>query len=174
MHAAKDTASPFWMFSLAIYRSAGVPGACIALQDGQGVDVNLLLFGLWLASEGRALSEGDLREADEQVADWRANAVVPLRGVRRLLREPPAVVAGEAASALRDKVKAAELEAERLQQEALFALRPIEAWGWPSDPASAGAVNIDACAAMLGVTFQPAPRAAILAAFNAFLARHAS
>ncbi|MDB5571790.1 MAG: hypothetical protein JWN93_2973 [Hyphomicrobiales bacterium] len=171
---AKGSASPFWMFSLALYRSTGVPAACIALQDGHGVDVNLLLFGLWLASEGRALSPEDMRAADEQVADWRNHAVIPLRGVRRLLREPPVIVAGDAAAALRDKVKAVELEAERLQQEALFALRPVERWGQPSDPETAGVNNVDACAAMMGAPFAPAPRAALLAAFDALLARRAS
>jgi uncharacterized protein (TIGR02444 family) len=169
--AAKGSASPFWMFSLALYRSNGVPSACIALQDGQGVDVNLLLFGLWLASEGRAVSPEDLRAADEQVSGWRTQAVIPLRGVRRLLREPPAVVAGDAAAALRDKVKAVELEAERLQQEALFALRPVEAWGQPSAREPAGVNNVDACASMMGTPFAPVPRAALLAAFDALLAR---
>ncbi len=167
-------ASPFWTFSLSLYRSAGVPAACIALQDGQGVDVNLLLFGLWLASEGRAISAHDLAAADAQVADWRNEAVIPLRGVRRLLREPPAIVAGDAVAVLRDRVKAVELEAERLQQEALFALRPVDAWGVPADPQWAGVTNLDAFADMMGVRFPPAPRAAILAAFDAFLARRAS
>ena len=54
-----DTSSsnetPFWRFSLHFYRQPGVSDACIALQDGCGVDVNLLLFLLWLADEGQLL-----------------------------------------------------------------------------------------------------------------------
>ena len=40
--------SPFWRFSLRLYRAPGVGDACIALQETSGVDVNLLLFLLWL------------------------------------------------------------------------------------------------------------------------------
>src|ERR1700680_2972326 len=44
--------SPFWRFSLRFYRQPGVADACIALQDARGVDVNILLFFLWLGSPG--------------------------------------------------------------------------------------------------------------------------
>ena len=55
--ADTDTATtPFWRFSLHFYRHTGVSDACIALQDDCGVDVNLLLFLLWLAAERRQLS----------------------------------------------------------------------------------------------------------------------
>ena len=80
--------SPFWTFSLALYRTPGVPAACIVLQDECGVDVNVLLFALWLAKEGRALRSDDLAEADLAISAWRNEAVRPLRAVRRFLRFP--------------------------------------------------------------------------------------
>src|SRR5262249_35669715 len=43
--------SPFWRFSLQFYRQPKVADACIALQEGAGVDVNLLLFLLWHAAQ---------------------------------------------------------------------------------------------------------------------------
>ena len=41
--------SPFWKFSLGYYRGAGVSEACLELQDRCGVDVNVVLFLLWMA-----------------------------------------------------------------------------------------------------------------------------
>lgn len=163
--------SPFWTFSLSLYRTPGVPAACIALQDECGVDVNVLLFALWLASQGRALKPHDLAQADSAVAAWREEAVRPLRAARRFLKEAPAAFDAVASAALRDKVKAAELESERLQQEALFALKPAANWGEGADPVSAAARNTDACAAMLGVSFPAEPRRAMLDAYENLLSR---
>ncbi len=44
--------SPFWDYSLGIYRKPGVADACIALQDEFGLDVNMLLACLWFSAEG--------------------------------------------------------------------------------------------------------------------------
>lgn len=121
--------SPFWTFSLRFYRLEGVAPACLEMQDLKGVDVNVLLFLLFLGHNGRAVLQADVAEIDAAVAGWRAEAVVPLRAVRRFLRAPPPTVDAAAAGALRERIKAVELEAERLQQEALFALRPVADWG---------------------------------------------
>lgn len=112
--------SPFWKFSLAVYGTPGVPDACLRLQDQSGADVNVVLYLLWLAVQGRELSEAQVRQAADSVDSWRAGVVVPLRTARRALKEPPALLVSEAAATLRNKVKALELEAERLQQEALY------------------------------------------------------
>jgi uncharacterized protein (TIGR02444 family) len=168
-----DKGSDFWRFSLSFYRTQDVPAACISLQDRHGLDVNIMLFALWLASMGRAVSSRDLQDADEVVRGWRAEAVVALRGVRRYLREPAAAFAGEAASALRDKVKAAELESERLQQEALFALRPHDAWGRAEVSSIASELNLDACAQSIGAVFEHDARKALLDAFHALIGARA-
>ena len=169
-----EKGSEFWRFSLALYRREGVAPACIALQDAHGLDVNMMLYGLWLASTGRAVTDAELAAADAAVAGWRTHAVIALRGVRRYLREPDPAVDARAAAALRERVKAVELEAERLQQEALFALRHAHEWGRAEDPVRAGEANMDACAAMIGASFAPAPRDAILAAYRAQVAGGAS
>src|SRR3954451_15993160 len=112
------TESPFWRFSLEFYRREGVAPACLALQEAAGADVNLLLLLLWCARDGRRLAAADIAEIDALCAPWRAVAVVPLRDMRRGLKAPPALVRGAAAEAFRGKIKAVELEAERLQQQA--------------------------------------------------------
>ena len=73
--------TPFWRFSLTFYRQTGVSDACIALQDGCGIDVNLLLFLFWLASEGRQLSADDVKKLDDQVRSWRELTIIPIRDI---------------------------------------------------------------------------------------------
>ena len=166
---AHEGASPFWKFSLKFYSQKPVPSACLTLQDGAGVDVNVMLFALFLASQGRALSTADMRAIDGAVADWRVSAVVSLRTARRFLKEPPATFDNPATATLRDRVKAIELEAERLQQEALYALKPIDAWG-AAAPASrdTAAGNMAAYEAVVGKAFdKPAVEALLTAQFAA-------
>ncbi|MFB3151067.1 MAG: TIGR02444 family protein, partial [Alphaproteobacteria bacterium] len=45
--------NPCWDFALVVYRRDGVAEACLALQESQGVDVNVLLFCCWLGESGR-------------------------------------------------------------------------------------------------------------------------
>ena len=66
-----QTGSPFWRFSLRFYRLPGVADACIALQDGCGVDVNILLFLLWLATTKRRVPPGVAQAVCAQAAAWR-------------------------------------------------------------------------------------------------------
>ncbi len=66
-------------------------------------------------------------------------------------------------------MKAVELESERLQQEALFALRPISAWGRDEAALPAGDLNMSACEESLGVVFDAAAREALLTAYSEFI-----
>jgi uncharacterized protein (TIGR02444 family) len=119
---SQPSGSPFWRFSLQFYRQPGVAEACIALQEESGADVNLLLFLLWHAAQRRRLAAADITALEQKIAPWREVAVIPLRAVRRSLKTPPALVEAPAAEAFRTRIKAVELEAERLQQEAMYAL----------------------------------------------------
>jgi len=157
--------SPFWRFSLQFYRLPKVADACIALQEEAGVDVNLLLFLLWHAKQRRQLSTADVAALESKIAPWRDLTVVPLRSVRRGLKSPPALLEASTAETFRNRIKAVELEAERLQQEAMYALAPLGAEA--SDSVDAARANIAAYEAMLGVPFPQAAAATLLAAFAA-------
>ena len=157
--------SPFWRFSLQFYRLPGVADACIALQEEAGVDVNLLLFLLWHAREGRQLSRSDVAALEARIGPWREATVVPLRNVRRALKSPPALVEGATAEAFRNRIKAVELEAERLQQEAMFALAPLGSA--VDDTGAAARANVAAYAQALSRTFPQAATATLLSAFAA-------
>jgi len=114
--------SPFWRFSVKFYAEPGVAPSCIELQDQAGVDVNLLFFLLWNATRGRAFDASQVTELDRSFGAWRDLAVIPLRELRRGLKSPPPVVPPDQAEGFRTRIKAVELEAERLQQEAMYAL----------------------------------------------------
>ena len=106
---ARKQTSAFWKFSLKIYPS--IADTCLELQDGSGVDVNVLLFLLWAAHDGRKVSPGEVHLITSAVASWNTSVVAPLRSVRRFLQTPPNVIDSEAAAALRQHVKQIELEA---------------------------------------------------------------
>jgi uncharacterized protein (TIGR02444 family) len=159
--------TPFWRFSLFFYRQPGVSDACIALQDEYGVDVNLLLFLLWLAGEGRLLSADEIRALDAKVRDWRNLTVVPVRSMRRKLKGARTLVDPPQQEAFRKKVKAIELEAERLQQQGLYALTQPGPLGQPAQPPAAAHANICAYEHIMDATFPRSSMDVLLGAFNA-------
>ncbi|NKB57241.1 MAG: TIGR02444 family protein [Alphaproteobacteria bacterium] len=117
----KDAGNPFWDFSLSVYALDGVSEACLRLQDQHGVDVNLLLYCCWVAQDAcLTLAEADMAKVIGRVSEWKAHVVIPLRAARRALKGETDGIGPAAREALRDQVKQAELEAERLQQDALF------------------------------------------------------
>lgn len=159
------TTTPFWRFSLNFYRQAGVSDACIALQDGCGVDVNLLLFLFWLASEGRQLAMEEVKKLDDQVRDWRNLTIVPIRDTRRKLKGAATLVEPGKQEAFRNRVKAVELEAERLQQEALYDFTKSGLLGAPAAARIAARANIAAYERVLEVGL---PKSAIDVLTGAF------
>ena len=115
--------NPFWTFSLALYGRPGVADACLALQDEQGMDVNLLLYACYATVCGQALSEADLRAVDAAVREWRAEMVAPLRALRR-----------RSEGDLKQRLSEAELLAEKSQQDMMWSSRS-PGGDWPSPTA---------------------------------------
>jgi uncharacterized protein (TIGR02444 family) len=156
--------SAFWRFSLNFYGLPDVAPACLALQDEAGVDVNLLLFLLFLADQRRAVTIDDVARLDRAVAPWRSEIVEPLRALRRRLKAgigdtPPASSEG-----LRNMVKKVELEAERLEQARLES--ELSAIGNAAPREIAAKANLLAYSAHLG-RLPEAPKAVLLKAFLA-------
>jgi uncharacterized protein (TIGR02444 family) len=157
--------SPFWRFSVSFYAVPGVAAACIELQDQAKVDVNILFFLLWNATQNRALNAADIAEVERMIGPWRDMAVIPIRDVRRALKSPPPVMAAEAAEDLRTRIKAVELEAERLQQEALYDLAQSGRLGRPAaSPAEAARDSVSSYQGVIG-PFPPGPLDTVLSAF---------
>jgi uncharacterized protein (TIGR02444 family) len=115
-----DLDGPHWRFALALYAQPGAADACLHLQDQFGVDVNILLFATFAVAErGIAVTPGDVDGMDAAVKAWRSEAVVPLRAIRRRLKQPLEHAVGAYAEALRTQVKSVELLAEQIEQALL-------------------------------------------------------
>ena len=107
--------NPFWEYSLAHYARPEVAECCLAYQDQQGANVNVLLFCCWLGCYGVQLEYKELVEAQEQIEDWVLNVVEPLRTVRRFM-------ASSSWSSDTDvsKIQKVELMAEQVVQKILY------------------------------------------------------
>ena len=151
------------------YAVPGVAAACIELQDRAKVDVNVLFFLLWNATERRALRRrrrGRDRARDRPLARDGGGADpqrAPRAEVAAAGRSTPRPPKG-----YRTRIKQVELEAERLQQEALYALAQAEPPGQSvADPVEAARASVSAYQGVIG-PFPPGPLEAILSAFAKF------
>ncbi|MFN3230605.1 MAG: TIGR02444 family protein [Alphaproteobacteria bacterium] len=102
----------FWEFSTALYSDPTVKESCLALQDEFDADVNLVLFCLWAGDVDSNILDHAINTAWPVQRDF----VKPLRAMRRTLSK-----AGDEAD-LRERIAAAELAAEKLEQERLGAI----------------------------------------------------
>ena len=155
--------SAFWRFSLRFYALPDVAPACLALQDQANVDVNLMLFLLFVADGGRAITRDDVVRLDASIAPWRSEVVEPLRALRRRLRSGVGDVPTPTSEGLRNMVKKIELEAERLEQARLE--NAVPTLGKPAPRSEAAQANLAAYEAYLG-RLPDAPKALILKAFS--------
>jgi uncharacterized protein (TIGR02444 family) len=144
----------FWDFSLRLYALPGVAPACLRCQDEAGADVNLVLCLLWHAMAGRLLASEEIAGLEAQVADWRKQVVEPLRSLRRALKSRSLDNTG----AFRQRIKAMELEAERLEQEALSQAATGLPHRAPVSPGEAASANLRNYETTL---LQPLPREAV-------------
>lgn len=158
--------NPFWTWSLRLYKRPGVASACLALQDHAGVDVNLLLFGLWAGSRGMALKPATVKAAVRLSRSWSAAVVQPLRAVRRALKQP--AQSSKPLQGFRRRVAALELQAEHLQQDELQALFGKTA-ATQGEPVMRAAGNVAAYFRHAGIQLTPrdwtALKAIVRAAF---------
>lgn len=113
-----------WDWALAAYAVDGVADACLELQDTAGQNIPLLLWAAWCAAEGRAPGEDALEAAGDTARAWQETAIAPLRAIRRALKPRAPDLADADREAVRDMVKAVELDAERRLLTALEGLAP--------------------------------------------------
>lgn len=148
--------SELWDWSVRAYARPGVAEACLDLQDGYGQSVPFLLFAAW-----SGCAEPQVLTAAARIAEaWEEAAVEPLRAVRRVLKRSHPPIADAARLALRERVKAAELQAERALLEAL---QPLAAGREPAGLEQA-------LLAAAGIWREAAPPAAALAKLASALA----
>jgi uncharacterized protein (TIGR02444 family) len=164
--ASAPQTTPFWTFSLGYYRGAGVSEACLELQDNCGVDVNVVLFLLWMATQKRRLAADQIKLVADKVRPWQADVIGPIRALRRMLKTDAPLLDKGSAELFRTRIKAIELESERLQQEAMYAMAAgLKSEGAPSAEAAARA-SIDGYQDVLGRPFTAAAVDTLIAALK--------
>ncbi|MGI9230065.1 MAG: TIGR02444 family protein [Gammaproteobacteria bacterium] len=115
-------AESLWDFSVQTYHTEEVRHACLALQDARNMDVNLLLFCCWYARFNDDQPQAALQNVFNFSKSWHDEVVQPLRRTRTWMKHtgcPDPRIPTADCTHLRDKIKAAELAAERVQQQTL-------------------------------------------------------
>jgi uncharacterized protein (TIGR02444 family) len=108
-----------WDFALAFYAQDGVQDDCLTAQNHFGLDINALIFALYRTRLGTGFDARDVVSLCEVMTN---TIVGPIRAARIALKTLPSSVNASSAHALREKVKEAELDGERLTLEALTRL----------------------------------------------------
>jgi len=101
----------FWQFSLDLYVKPEVANYCLALQDQHNMQVNLLLYSIWLSAEGCIL-EPQLIKQNSQLQNWLSEIIPSIRLARKNVGDP-----------LYKQLKACELKAEQKAQAILYAIK---------------------------------------------------
>lgn len=115
----------------------------------------MLLFCLWVGRRFGRLTRRELDSASRAVVAWRRDVIEPLRGLRRRLK--PDAARDPAIAALRRRVLAAELAAERIALARLAATVAAKPGRQAGDDAAEA--NLKACLAQAGVApTEPARR----------------
>ena len=161
---------PFWDFSLQVYGTGGVAPACLALQDRHGVDVNVLMFCLWLGATGyEPRDEAAMRRVCDRVATWHDEIVRRLRSVRKRMKEEIKPVDYKLAQAIRARLQKVEIDTEHLEQLTLADAVRQEKPSLEDGAARADAAgrNVAAYFEVLGITLDDADDEALETLFGA-------
>jgi uncharacterized protein (TIGR02444 family) len=106
--------NPFWNYTLEVYSVDQIREIVLRWQDDYGCDVNMVLCCCWLASRRQRLTDGQLAELQRVGAQWRSQCLLPLRNVRRYVKQQAN------AESLYRQLKDAEISAEKWHQLGLF------------------------------------------------------
>jgi uncharacterized protein (TIGR02444 family) len=147
----RATDEALWPYALELYGRPGAELLLLELQDAHGQCVPFLIWGLWLAASGRGGGAAKLASGADLARAWQDAAVTPLRTLRRELKAPGKPSAERARGALRGKVAALELEAERMLLQMLQ-----DASAAPAEPATNLIESLEAAVRTWG---RSAPRA---------------
>ncbi|MGB1900251.1 MAG: TIGR02444 family protein, partial [Candidatus Puniceispirillaceae bacterium] len=111
------TENKLWSFALTVYQRDSVAPACLDLQEQCQIDVPLMLCAVFACLQGKAISDEDLTQLQDLAGPWQSDIVQSLRHIRTQLKTGPKPAPNAVTEDLRNKVKAAELAAEKIQLE---------------------------------------------------------
>lgn len=143
--------------ALGFYAAPGVEAELLRLQDTEGWDAVLALYGLWRAQRRERLDSSQAAAAAAIAAEWSARAVRPLRAIRREMKAAFLHWPAAEAEAARREVKALELAMEMRLIARLEAL-PAP----PPEPQEAGAAALANLQALGGASGRQTPPEALI------------
>lgn len=112
-----------WNFVLKIYSDRQVATTCLQLQDNFGLNINRVLFALWLAERGRELVPEVLD--DPALCQWTATITEPLRRYRYEVRYSYPQPRETLVDDFYQQLKSVELAAEKSELALLFKMTAI-------------------------------------------------
>jgi len=134
-----DALPGLWDFCLELYAQPEIEALCLRLQDEHQVNVLVLLWCAWLEVTGAQLTREQLAAAAEQTMGASEQTLVPLRQVRRHIKN-----AGTFPTELVETVKEDVLRAELALEK--YLLRKLE-MARPSSGCTAASPPLDALVA---------------------------
>lgn len=105
---------PLWDYALRVYDLPGVKDGLLELQDRYHVDVNTVIWCLWVARYGFPIDRTEAAAITAATRDMAMHTTRPLRAARLFLSGPRHGYPPEAVKALRDEVLRAEIMSEEL------------------------------------------------------------
>lgn len=105
----------FWLYSLSLYPA--IKDLCLQWQDNFGVNVNLVLFLLYLDKQQQSVSETQLQQLEDLLKHFSEEVTQSIRALRRTLPSP--WLESDMQQPLRQQLLSTELAAEKLEQQLL-------------------------------------------------------
>lgn len=105
----------FWHYSLSLYPV--IKDLCLQWQDNYGVNINLLLFLLYLDKQQQSVSEAQLLKLEDLLQHFSTEVTQSIRTLRRTLPSP--WLESDMQQPLRQQLLSTELAAEKLEQQLL-------------------------------------------------------
>jgi len=106
----------FWDFACTVYDKEALQRLLLTLQEDLHLDVNCLLFCLWITSAGRGVEdEAFWNKLVQQSTAWQADVIAPIRSARNSLKHNQYFEGDSGYGEYRKGLLKQELEAEKIQ-----------------------------------------------------------
>lgn len=97
--------------------SEGVGSACLELQNAYKLDVNVLLYCIWVGASRRGvLNASQIETVTQSVEIWHRDVVQGLRSVRTLMKEMVVYRDRTLTESVRQRIQKVEIDCEHVEQ----------------------------------------------------------
>ncbi|TNF65369.1 MAG: TIGR02444 family protein [Gammaproteobacteria bacterium] len=110
--------NPFWQFSLKLYKNKQIESALINLQEQYDLNINCILFALWLAYVDIQLQPNEFQDIIKSVEVMQSNITKVIRKARKSVK----LNQSQYPDMFYQNLLQIELESEALQQQKLYQL----------------------------------------------------